>query len=179
MTYHSLGSFGFVIHSVRAGLLTWGPQNILHRWQTGAHCTWSNMRFVSACCTAGASAPLSRMAYMMVHIQLSLQGQLSSSLVRKCSLEHAVVLPIRIGWTLPWWSCLQFEPSWVWGELPRWQNLVEAVCCQSTSRLLVPYPLFTQSSARATVLYKLCTNLNDKRSEKQWKHHVSEILRVV
>ena len=57
MNYHSLGSLGFVIYSVHTALLTWGSQNILYRWQTGAHCTSTNMKFVSACSTAGASIP--------------------------------------------------------------------------------------------------------------------------
>lgn len=61
--------------------------------------------------------------------------------------------------------------------MPRWQNWVEAVCCQPTADLVVPYPLFMQGSARATVLQKLCTDLNDKRTEKQCKR-VSGILRA-
>lgn len=43
---------------------------------------------------------------MTVHIQASLQSQMNSSLDRKSSLMHVVVLPTHKGRVQPWWSVI-------------------------------------------------------------------------
>lgn len=145
---HSLGSLGFIIHSMHTSLLAWGPQNALQRCQS---LRWHSAAWWTRCF-------ISRLLPRLSWTVPSQETQPRAC----CGSAHTE----RIDTT--WWPCLQFESIWVWGEKPRWQNWVETVCCQPTSHVLVSYSLFTQGNARATVLHNLCTNLNDKESEKQW-----------
>lgn len=132
--------------------------------------TWSSFHPVPQ---LEPQSPRSCMAYMTVHIQASLQRQSNSSLVRKSSLVRAVVLPTHIGWTWPWWSCLQFEPSWVWEELPRWQNWVAGSAASPLPAYL--YPIRCSHKAvpelrfyRSSVLIWMTKEVKNTMFQKSW-----------